>query len=181
MELHHPAINVKVVAVIYGQALSDDFQLGKEITMNTIYVYAWEMLKMEDVGPGDADVTTKSGRHTTVKLKLSKPIIEPNAKHLKTHVVYDVIEGHKDYTHLQMSTDILMPIPSDWSNVKVTGAADFSVNMVIYGKNHRWNSINVNSVNWIQTLEAKIDGPGDDNEGNAGLRINFAIPLEYNS
>jgi len=148
--------------------------------MNTIYMYSWELLKMEDVGPGDADVTTKSGRHTTVRLKLSTPVVEPNGKRMKTHVVYDVIEGRKDYTHLQMSTDILMPIPSDWSNVKIVGAADFSVNMVIYGKNHRWNSINVNSVNWIQILEAKIDGPGDDTEGNAGLRINFAIPVEYN-
>jgi hypothetical protein len=37
----------------------------------------------------------------------------------------------------------------------------------------------VNTVNWIQTLEAKIDGPGDDTSGNAGLRINFAIPLEF--
>jgi hypothetical protein len=142
-------------------------------------MYSWEYRKMEDVGPGDADVCTKSGRHTTVKLNLSAPVVESNADRMKTHVVYDVIEGRKDYTHLQMSTDILIPIPKDWSNVKVTGASDFHRKMVFCGKNHRWNSIDANSVNWIQTLEAKIDGPGDDTEGNAGLRINFAIPLEY--
>ena len=39
--------------------------------------------------------------------------------------------------------------------------------------------MSVNGVNWIQTLEAKIDGPCDDNEGNTGLRMNFAIPVEY--
>lgn len=149
--------------------------------MNIVYMYSWEQRKMEDVGPGDADVCTKSGRHTTVILNLSKPVVESNANRIKTHVVYDVIEGRKDYTHLQMSTDILMPIPTDWSNVKLTGASDVKTKMVFCGKNHKWNSIDVNSVNWIQKLEAKIDGPGDDTEGNAGLRINFAIPLEYTS
>ena len=147
--------------------------------MKTLITYYWESVKMEDVGPGDADVYTKSGRHTTVKIKLTRPVVEQQAKRLKVHVVYDVIEGRKDFTHLQMSTDILIPLPSDWANVTVQGVADFNLNMVIYGKNHRWNPVNVNSVNWIQTLEAKIDGPGDDNEGNAGLRTNFAIPVEY--
>jgi hypothetical protein len=105
--------------------------------------------------------------------------VELEANRMKTHVVYDVIEGRHDYTHLQMSTDILIPIPSDWVDVKVPGVSDFAISMVIYGKNHRWNSINANSVSWIQSLEAKIDGQGDDIEGNAGLRINFAIPVEY--
>ena len=147
--------------------------------MNTLITHYWESLKTEDVGPGDADVTTKDGRHTTVKVKLTRPVVETQAKRLKSHVIYDVIEGRSDYTHLQMSTDILIPLPNDWINVKVQGTADFNVNMVIYGKNHRWNPVSVNGVNWIQTLEAKIDGHGDDNEGNTGLRMNFAIPVEY--
>ena len=147
--------------------------------MRTNYVYSWESLRMQDVGPGDADVHTKDGRHTTVRLNMTRPVVEPQASRLKVHVVYDVIEGRRDYTHLQMSTDILIPLPNDWTEVAVHGAADFSTDMVIYGKNHRWNSVDVNAVNWIQTLEAKIDGSGDDTEGNAGLRINFAIPLEY--
>ena len=145
----------------------------------TTYVYSWEALRMEDVGPGDADVTTKDGRHTTVMLNMTRPVVEPQASRLKVHVVYDVIEGRRDFTHLQISSDILIPLPNDWTRVAVRGAADFNTNMVIYGKNHRWNPVDVNAVNWIQTLEAKIDGPGDDTEGNAGLRINFAIPLEY--
>jgi hypothetical protein len=150
-----------------------------EDRMTTELMYSWEALKMEDVGPGDADVCTKSGRHTTVKINVTKPAVELQAHRLRVHVVYDVIEGRKDYTHLQMSSDILIPLPSDWKNVSVKGVADFNARTVIYGKNHRWNSFNVNSVNWIQTLEAKIDGPGDDNEGNAGLRISFAIPVSY--
>ena len=145
----------------------------------TNYFYTWELLRMQDVGPGDDEVNTKDGRHTTVKLNLTRPVVEPQASRLKVHVVYDVIEGRRDYTHLQMSEDILIPLPNDWTQVTVQGAADFNTRMVIYGKNHRWNPVNVNTVNWMQTLEAKIDGPGDDAEGNAGLRINFAIPLEY--
>lgn len=147
--------------------------------MKIDYLYSWESLTMQDVGPGDADVNTQSGRHTTVKINLTKPVVEPQAKRLKVHVVYDVIEGRSDYTHLKMDTDILIPLPNDWTNVTLQGAADFIANMVIYGKNHQWNSVNVNAVNWIQTLEAKIDGPGDDTMGNAGMHINFAIPLDY--
>jgi len=147
--------------------------------MQTNYVYSWESLSMQDVGPGDDEVNTKDGRHTTVKLNLTKPVVEPQASRLKVHVVYDVIEGRRDYTHLQMSTDILIPLPTDWSQVRVQGVADFRTNMVIYGKNHRWNPVDVNTASWMQTLEAKIDGPGDDADGNAGLRINFAIPLDY--
>lgn len=146
--------------------------------MQTTYLYHWESLMMQDVGPGDADVFTKSGRHTTVKLNLTEPVEEHHARHLRVHVVYDVIEGRRDYTHLRMDTDILIPLPSDWANVRVLGAADFTTNMVIHGKNHRWNPVNA-TVNWIQTIEAKIDGPGDDTAGNAGLSINFAIPLDY--
>jgi hypothetical protein len=146
---------------------------------NTLIIFHWESLKMQDVGPGDADVYTKSGRHTTVKIKLTKPIVEEHAKRLKTHVIYDIIEGRKDWTHLHMSTDILIPLPHDWVNVKTLGVADFNVDMVIHGKNHRWNPVYHNTVNWIMALEAKIDGPGDDDEGNAGLRIDFAIPVEY--
>ncbi len=146
---------------------------------STIVAYSWELLKMQDVGPGDADVCTKGGRHTTVKLNLTRPILEPLSKRIKMHVVYDVIEGRKDYTHLQMSTDILIPVPTDWTQVKVPGGSEFNTTMVVYGRNHRWIPLSVGLCNWIQTLEVKIDGPGDDQEGNAGLRINFAIPVEY--
>jgi hypothetical protein len=147
--------------------------------MQTTYIYHWESLAMQDVGPGDADVFTKDGRHTTVNLNLTSPAVERGANRLKVHVAYDVREGRRDNTHLRMDTDILIPLPSDWSDVRVLGAADLIANVVIFGKNHQWNPINVNTVNWIQTIDAKIDGPGDDTAGNAGLRINFAIPLEF--
>ncbi|MCU0703251.1 MAG: hypothetical protein MUF18_04590 [Fimbriiglobus sp.] len=147
--------------------------------MKTLYLFSREMRTMEDVGPGDADVHTKSGRHTNIQLKITRPVVEPNGKRLRCKVVYDVIEGRRDFTHLQLVTDVLMPLPSDWSNVKVLGAADFSINMVVNGKNHQWIPVNVNSVNWIQELKVKIDGPGNDTEGNAGLRFDLAIPLEY--
>jgi hypothetical protein len=148
--------------------------------MQTTLLYSWESITMQDVGPGDADVCTKSGRHTSVKINLTRPILESNAKRLKMHVVYDVIEGRSDYTHLQMSMDIFVPLPVDWTNIKVPESANFLASFVVYGKNHRWNQVNISpAINWLQTIEAKIDGPGDDAEGNAGLRINFAIPLEY--
>jgi len=148
--------------------------------MQTTFIYHWESLTMQNVGPGDDDVVTKSGRHTTILLNLTKPIVEQHADRLRLHVVYDVIEGRWDNTHLRLDTDILIPLPSDWTDVKVTGAADFTSRMVIYGRNHGWNPVSVNAVNWLQTIEAKIDGTGPDTVlGNTGLRINFAIPLEF--
>jgi hypothetical protein len=119
------------------------------------------------------------GRFTEVSIELTAPVVEPQASRLRAHLIYDVKEGRRDYTHLQMSRDILMPLPNNWTQVAVLGAGNFGTDMVIYGKNHRWNSVDVNAVNWIQMFEAKIDGPGDDIDGNAGVRINFAISLEY--
>jgi len=147
--------------------------------MNVDYLFSWESVNMEWIGGGDPDVFTKGGRYTEVKLDLTKPAFEQQAHRLKVHLVYDVIEVRRNNTHLQMNTDILIPVPADWVNVRLPGAADFKADLMIAGKNHRWNSIDVNEVDWIQTMEAKIDGPGDDTEGNAGVRINFAIPLEY--
>lgn len=146
--------------------------------MNTIYTHHWEKRRMEVI-EGDAEVNTKSGRFTTVEIRISQPTVWPDEKRMKVMVTYDITEGWANYTHLQMVEEIVMPMPNNWSNVQVIGAADFYLHTVIHGKNHRWNPINTNSVNWIQRIYAKIDGPGDDNEGNAGLIINFAIPVEY--
>ena len=44
--------------------------------MQTNFVYSWESLKMQDVGPGDDEVNTKDGRHTTVKLNMTKPMVK---------------------------------------------------------------------------------------------------------
>jgi len=145
----------------------------------TIFGQSWESMEMESIGPGDPDVNTKDGRITTVKINLTRPEAEPQATRLKVHVIYDVIEGRRDFTHLQMNRDILLGLPFDWRNVVVKNAADFNFEMVVSGKNHQWIPIDVSECNWIQSIEAKIDGPGDDNSGNAGLRIVFAIPLEF--
>jgi hypothetical protein len=51
--------------------------------------------------------------------------------------VYDVIEGRRDYTHLQMSTDILIPLPNDWTEVTVHGAADFSTDIGAMARGRR--------------------------------------------
>ena len=145
----------------------------------TNLLHHWESREMQNVGPGDADVHTKSNRTTTVKLNLTAPVVEQQAKRLKIHVVYDVIEGRSDFTHLQMATDILIPLPADWGSVRILGAADFPADMVIVGKNHQWNPVDVSTVNWIQRLHVKVDGPGDDASGNAGLSVNFVIPLDF--
>ncbi len=140
--------------------------------------YYWESRRMESIGPGDSDVYTQNGRFTEVEIVCTHPeVIED---HLQIGVTYDVKEGQEDYTNLQMIRDIEIPLPGNWKNVKVLDSADFHLETVFYGKNHKWNPVKTNlpTNQWIRSIYAKIDGIGDD-EGNAGLRINFSIPVEY--
>jgi hypothetical protein len=144
--------------------------------MKTNLYKFWQCIDMDSIGPGDDDVYTKRGRHTDISISMSKPTLD--GKRLKTQVVYNINEGRRDYTHLTLTKDVIIPFPSNWKKVTILGADAYQVDMTIYDKNHKWNPIGINTVNWIQRLEVKIDGPGGDADGNAGIRIHFNIPVE---
>ena len=142
----------------------------------------WKSMEMEHVGGGDADVFTKSGRYTNVSVKIEKPSIEKygaTSNCIKTNLVYDIKEGRHNHTHLQMVRNIIVPLPSDITDIKIPGAKEYRFQGSIRGQNHKWNSMDIHTVNWIQDMKIKIDGKGDDDEGNAGIDINFAIPITY--
>jgi hypothetical protein len=143
--------------------------------------YNFESVDMISIGPGDADVVTKSGRHTEVLVDIQVPQVDEANHRLRTHLIYRIKEGRHDYTTLELNRDVYIPVPTNWKNITLPGLTAFRLETVYFGQNHRWNDI---SVNWLDSfmslISVKIDGKGDeDKDGNAGIRIVFYVPVEY--
>jgi hypothetical protein len=149
-------------------------------TITTPVYHVFKSVEMTSIGPGDADVTTKSGRYTSVLVDIRPPHFEESKHQLKTHVLYRISEEHHDWTTLEMDRDVIIPVPANWRNVQLPEITAFHLETVISGRNHKWNDLWLNSSdNFIIKLSAKIDGKGDDNDGNAGIEISFNIPVEH--
>lgn len=151
--------------------------------MKTTLLSLWQNTSMQLISGGDADICTKNGRLTRVTLSMSQPAVEQLGGHgvIRSHVVLDIEEARSNYTHLQMDADLKIPFPEEMRNLRVLGAREFTTSFHVFGKNHRWIPVQNNSVNWIQSLFVKVDGPGDDADGNAGMMVNLAIPVEFDA
>ena len=145
-----------------------------------LLVHSHEIPSVPWIGGGDPDVYTKSGRQTRLMIQVNNLRVTEEGKALTAHLVYDVLEMHSNNTNLRYEGDVEIPVPYDW-NAKVLQIADVTdvdVQTVIAGENHQWNDITVNTVNsCVQSLRARLDGEGRDDQGNAALQLTFRIPV----
>jgi hypothetical protein len=147
-------------------------------TLKTL-VYSHEVTSVPWIGGGDADITSKSGRKTRMILEANNLRVTEDGKALAVHLVYDIKEMRTNYTNLRYEGDIRIPAPLDWSKVlQFADVADFYLQTNFMGENHQWNEISLNTPNsCIQSARARVDGPGNDDQGNASLQVTFRIPV----
>jgi hypothetical protein len=147
-------------------------------TLKTI-VYSYEVTSVPWIGGGDADITSKSKRITRMILEANNLRMTEDGKALLVHLVYDVKEMRTNNTQLRYEGDVRIPTPVDWKRmVQFSDVTDFYLQTNIGGENHQWNEITVNTPNsCIQNARARIDGPGNDDQGNAALQVTFRIPV----
>jgi hypothetical protein len=147
-------------------------------TLKTI-VYSYEFTSVPWIGGGDADITSKPKRITRMILEANNLRMTEDGKALLVHLVYDVKEMRTNNTQLRYEGDVRIPTPLNWKRmVQFSDVTDFYLQTNIGGENHQWNEITVNTPNsCIQNARARIDGPGNDDQGNAALQVTFRIPV----
>jgi hypothetical protein len=139
---------------------------------------------MNSDGPGDEDVNTKSGRQTRVQVKTTTPIPANSGQEIQVFIDYSVEEVHKDNTHLTGRAIARIQLESGLTfNRFGDGFKDATYNESIGGEIHTWKDISsasgiVGSV--LQWCSIKIDGKGDDANGNVGLKGHLSVPLWVN-
>jgi hypothetical protein len=155
--------------------------------MTTMFYFAQADIfidTMNSDGPGDEDVNTKSGRQTRVKVKTTTPIPAANGQEIQVYIDYAVEEVHKDYTHLSGRAIARIQLESGLTFSKFgDGFKDASYSETIGGEKHNWIDISsasgiVGSV--LQWCSIKIDGNGDDANGNTQLKAHLSVPLWVN-
>ena len=132
------------------------------------------------VGGGDPDVFTQPGRRTQLTIQVNDLRITEDGRALTAHIVYNVLEMRPDNTNLRYEGDVPIPIPLDWNAkaLQITDVTDFDLTTVFVGQNHQWNEIQFNLVNsCLQSVRARFDAKGRDDQGNAALELTFRIPV----
>jgi hypothetical protein len=145
-----------------------------------LLVHSHEIPSVPWIGGGDPDVYAKPGRRTGLIIQVNNLRITEDGKGLTAHLVYDVREMRADYTNLRYEGDVNIPVPYDWNArvLQFADVTDFDVQTVIVGENHQWNEIAFNTVNsCVQSVRARFDGKGRDDQGNAALQLTFRIPV----
>jgi hypothetical protein len=124
---------------------------------------------------GDADIFTKKGRVTHYKVIVSELKLDTIRGLITGRVLYDVQEGRSDHTRLVGETTFEIPAPR---GAKRLVARDKVVAGSLTGENHNWIAIALSPDQCFRTLELKVDGKGDDDQGNAALKGRLAIEVE---
>ncbi|MBK1988825.1 hypothetical protein A0J48_014980 [Sphaerospermopsis aphanizomenoides BCCUSP55] len=143
-------------------------------------MHYYEIPSVPWIGGGDPDVYTKPGRKTRMILEANNLRVREDGKALLIHIAYDVKEMRSNYTHLRYEGDVTIPVPLDWKAkvLKFADVEDFYLQTSFVGENHQWNEIIMNVPNSvIQSARARIDGHGNDDQGNASLQVTFKIPV----
>jgi hypothetical protein len=155
--------------------------------MDTMFYFAQADIfidTMNSDGPGDEDVNTQSGRQTRVKIKTTTPAPAASGQEIQVFVDYSVEEVRKDNTHLSGRIIATIQLESGLTfNRFGDGFKDATYSESIGGEQHNWMDISsasgiVGSV--LQWCSIKIDGRGDDTNGNTGLKGHLSVPLWVN-
>lgn len=128
---------------------------------------------------GDADVYTQPDRSTQVTIRASDLRPSADGRKIYATVLYLVEELHSDYTKLRFEEDVEIPVPYNWKVLRVLKVSDYSLQTTIRGRHHEWIPDRRNIANsCVSRSEYKIDGVGDDDHGNAALKLTFRFPVE---
>jgi hypothetical protein len=152
-------------------------------TKQVFYIAQTDLLidRLNSTGPGDEDVNSKSGRTTTVTVKSSAPAPAMGASSVFVTVDYTVSEGRSDYTRLKGSRVVEIQLESGARfNSFGAGFVNADYTEVIGGERHNWFDISDRAGirgSILQWCEIKMDGKGDDDQGNAQLSAHLAVPL----
>jgi len=163
-----------VVACLFG--LASDCLAGERADKR---VYDYEMTSVPKVGGGDADINSQGGRSTQVHIKVSNIRLDNDGRAILVEVLYSVKEVWKNYTHLQRKATVRVDLPNNWKVKKLADdVTELDHSEAIEGKEHGWVDISNNTGGTcVEEAQVKIDGPGDDDKGNARLKIKLVIPV----
>lgn len=138
--------------------------------------------RLNHVGGGDADVFSKSGRSTHVYVRAYTPVPIRGNTAIQCLVEYEVREGRSNFTQLLGRTTATLELEDGMRIRKVTGGfqpANYYER--ITGEQHRQFDISDRpgiAGSYLQSCRIRIDGKGDDDEGNASLEGVLVIPLQ---
>ena len=140
-----------------------------------------EIDSLDLIGGGDADVNTKDGRVTYVRVNSTAPRVPSNRNSIYLTVTYEVEETHKNYTHLRGETTVEIQADSGMRIMQIgPGGADIHYNGTFRREDHKWHTItNEPGVagSYAKERRMKFDGDGDDDQGNAQLSGQLEIPV----
>jgi len=142
--------------------------------------YTYTIAEVPWVGGADADVYTKPGRYTAIRIEANNLRIGDDRKSIYVDVTYEVTELNANCTQLRWFGPVRIPSPYDSEITQFVNVTDFSLKTTIEGVNQIWNDLPVNTPNsCVSSVRAKIDGMGSDDLGNAQLELTFHIPVRF--
>ncbi|MCB9919938.1 MAG: hypothetical protein H6832_16160 [Planctomycetes bacterium] len=126
------------------------------------------------VGGDDADVCTKKNRTTHYTVSVQQLQLDRAKQRITGIVIYTVREGKTNHTRLRGTRPFSIPAPAGAIAIlerqpEVSGS--------LRGKNHSWNDVDPANT-YFSDLEIRVDGSGDDDEGNAAMTGKLAIPVQ---
>jgi hypothetical protein len=131
--------------------------------------------KIPWVSGGDADVYSRSGRSTKITINIDNLRVADDGSGVTIHVLYQITEPVSNYTCLRIDSDYF--IPCTRKIMAVLPVYDFIMNNYSYsGQNWNWNIMNGSGC-IATTVSFKFDGPGNDDNGNAQLKLFINIPV----
>lgn len=133
---------------------------------------------------GDADIYSKSGRTTQVQLKVERLRISNDKRYVIARVDCMITETASNHTRLRYLDNIKIPVPRGWQSRRVrigNDARELNVQFTVSGEQHDWVEVPINDDGTIvEDAYVKIDGRGDDDEGNARLSLHLDVPINVN-
>ncbi len=137
--------------------------------------------RLNHVSGGDADIFSKSGRTTHVNVNAFTPVPVRSGTAVQCLVEYSVKEGRSNNTHLLGRTTVTLELENGMRLQKIGGGfkpANFYER--IMGEQHGLIDISDRpgiAGSYLQNCRIRIDGKGDDDQGNASLEGTLILPL----
>lgn len=125
------------------------------------------------IGGGDRDVNSKSGRKTSVELSVT--ITKKDEANLNAKIFLKVTEVASNNTSLQGETNVTIPVNKEIKSIDINPAS-FTYSKIIYDKHHEWYSLGAPCA-WLGTIYVKIDADASDDTKYVGIQGTFKVPI----
>ena len=166
------AITVLMLGTLSGTAQAQSVFTDLTQSFYTTNIY-WQ-------GGGDAEVNTKSGRFTDVIVQTDYPEIHTGGVAASIVVMYEIHEGYPNYTVLRRYETVYLFPPPGYHIVNA-GFNKSPVNWSkrYFGQDHNWHNESAEvAYTYLRSLSVKFDGSGRDDQGNAAMSGEIALPVE---